>query len=114
VVIAMSDFLFEFLGRLAIMLPVVLILVVVLWRIFNSRRREHEAFAPAFSPSDMRTWSLRFALLDGAVFAVTFALLSGWMADSQFSAGVAGGLAALVAMGLVPWLATRYAKLSNK
>jgi hypothetical protein len=111
-VIAMPDFLFEFLGRVAVMLPVVLVLVVVLWLIFN--RRRPDTFAPAFSPSDMRTWSLRFALVDGAVFAVTFALLSAWMADSQFSAGVAGGLAALVAMGLAPWLATRYAKLSNK
>jgi hypothetical protein len=110
--IAMPDFLFEFLGRLAVMLPVILILVVVLWLVFN--RRRHNTFVPAFSPSDMRTWSLRFALVDGAVFGLTFALLSAWMADSQFSAGVAGGLAALVAMGLVPWLATRFTKLSNK
>jgi hypothetical protein len=111
-VIAMPDLLVEFFGRIAVMLPVILILVVVLWLIFN--RRRHDTLAPSFSPSDMRTWSLRFALFDGAVFAVTFALLSAWMADSQFSAGVAGGLAALVAMGLVPWLATGYAKLSNK
>jgi hypothetical protein len=108
----MPDFLFEFLGRAAVMLPVILILVAVLWLIFNKHR--HGTFAPPFSPSDMRTWSLRFALVDGAVFAITFALLSAWMADSEFSAGVAGGLAALVAMGLVPWLATRKAKLSNK
>ncbi|HSR80937.1 MAG TPA: hypothetical protein VLL28_09190 [Hyphomicrobiaceae bacterium] len=108
----MGDFLFEFLGRAAVMLPLFLILVTALWLIFNKRR--HDTFAPAFSPSDMRTWSLRFALVDAAVFAVTFALLSAWMADSQFSAGVAGGLAALVAMGLMPWLATRYARLSNK
>ena len=108
----MPDFLFEFLGRIAVMLPVVLILVMVLWLIFN--RHRHSAFAPSFSPSDMRTWSLRFALFDGTAFAVAFALFSAWMADSQFSAGVAGGLAALVAMGLMPWLATRYAKPSNK
>jgi len=111
-VIAMPDFFFEFLGRAAVMLPVILILVAVLWLVFNKRR--HDTFAPAFSPSDMRTWSLRFALLDGAVFAITFALLSAWMADSEFSAGVAGGLAALVAMGLVPWLARRNARLSNR
>jgi len=94
------------------MLPVILILVVILWVIFN--RRRHGPVAPSFSPSDMRTWSLRFALFDGTAFAVAFALFSAWMADSQFSAGVAGGLAALVAMGLMPWLATQYAKLSNK
>jgi hypothetical protein len=111
-VIVMPDFLVEFIGRIAIMLPVILILVVILWLIFN--RRRHGPLAPSFNPSDMRTWSLPFAQFDGAVFAVTFALLSAWMADSQFSAGVAGGLAALVAMGLVPWLATRYAKLSNE
>src|SRR5262249_27320079 len=81
-VLAMPVFLIEFLGRIAVMLPVILILVLVLWLIFNKRR--HDTFAPAFSPSDMRTWSLRFALVDGVVFAVTFALLSAWMADSQF------------------------------
>ena len=42
------------------------------------------------------------------------ALLSAWMADSQFSAGVAGGLAAVVAMGVMPWLAARYPRLSNR
>jgi hypothetical protein len=108
----MCDFLFEVLGRAAVILPVFLLLVTVLWLIFNKRR--HDTFAPAFSPSDMRTWSLRFALVDGAVFAFTFALLSAWMPDSQFSAGVAGGFSALVAMGLVPWLATGFARLSNK
>jgi len=104
----MPDFLVQFLGRLAVMLPVILIVVVVLWLIFN--RRRHAAGAPAFSPSDMRTWSLPFALLDGAVFSVAFGLLSTWMADSQFSSGVAGGLAALLAMGVLPWLVARYAK----
>src|SRR5262245_50425637 len=111
-VIAMPDFLLQLLSRLAVMLPVILVLVVALWLIFN--RRRHGTLAPSFSPSDMRTWSLRFALLDGTVFAVTFAFLSAWMAESQFSAGVAGGLAALVAMGLVPGLVATYAKLSNK
>jgi hypothetical protein len=111
-VIVMPDFLVQFLGRLAVMLPVVLLLVAVLWLIFNRRRLV--ADAPSFNPSNMRTWSLRFALFDGAAFAVTFALLSTWTADSQFSAGVAGGLAAIVAMGVVPWLATRCPRLSDK
>jgi hypothetical protein len=62
----------------------------------------------------MRTWSLRFTLLGGAVFATTFALLSTAMADSQFSAGVAGGFAALVAVGVLPWLAARYPRLSGE
>ena len=108
----MYDFLLQFLSRLAVMLPVVLVLAVILWWLLN--RRRFAAGAPPFNPSDMRTWPLRFALLDGTVFAVTFALLSAWMADSEFSAGVAGGLAALVAMGLMPWLATRYLPPSGK
>ena len=111
-VIVMPDFLVHFLGRLAVMLPVVLLLVAVLWLIFNRRRLA--AAAPSFNPSDMRTWSLHFTLFDGAVFAVTFAVLSAWIADSQFSAGVAGGLAAIVTMGVVPWLATRYPRPSDK
>jgi hypothetical protein len=110
--IAMSDFFVDFVGRLVIMLPVILVLTAVLWLMFNRRRQS--ASAPAFSPSDMRTWSLRFALLDGAVFASTFALLSTWMADSAFSVGVSGGLAAIVAMAVMPWVAARYPRLSNK
>ncbi len=108
----MPNFLVQFLSRLAVMLPVVLILVAVVWLIFNRRRLANSA--PSFSPSDLRTWSIRFALLDGTVFAVVFALLSAWMADSQLSAGVAGGLAAVVAVGVMPWLAARYPRPSNK
>ena len=106
----MPDFLVQVLSRLAIMLPVILLVVTVLWLMF---KRRHGAVAPTFNPSDMRTWSFRFAILDGAVFAVIFALLSAWMADSQFSAGVAGGLAAIVAMGVMPRLAARYPRLSG-
>ena len=105
----MPDFLAQFLGRLAVMVPVILLFVVVLWFVFNRRRLA--AGAAPFSPSDMRTWPLRFALLDGAAFAITFALLSTWMADSQFSTGIAGGLAA---RGVMPWLAVRYPRLSSK
>jgi hypothetical protein len=111
-VIDMPDFLVQFLNRLAVMLPVVVVLAVVLWWVFN--RRRFAAGAPVFNPSDIRTWPLGFALLDGTVFAGTFALLSAWMAGSEFSAGVAGGIAALVAMGLVPWLAARYLRPSGK
>jgi hypothetical protein len=38
-VIVMREFLLEFLARLGVMLPMVLLLVVVLWLIFNRRRR---------------------------------------------------------------------------
>src|SRR5262245_35707353 len=108
----MPRFFVEFLSRLAVMLPIVLFLVAGLWLIFT--RRLQATRVQPFSPSDMRTWSLRFALLDATVFAVTFALFSTWMADSQFSAGVAGGLAAVIAMAIMPWLAARYPRLSNK
>src|SRR5262249_61256739 len=110
--IAMSDFLVEFLGRLAIMLPVILLLVALLWLMFN---RSHMAGgAPSFSPSNIRTWPLRFALIDGAVFAAAFAFLSALTADTPFSAGVAGGLAAVVAMAVMPWVAAWYRRLSSK
>ena len=49
----MYDFLLQFLSRLAVMLPVVLVLAVILWWIFNKRR--FAAGAPVFSPSDIRT-----------------------------------------------------------
>lgn len=108
----MSDFLADFLGRLAIMLPVVLALTALLWLLFNRRRLA--AGSSAFSATDMRTWPLRFAMLDGAVFAISFALFSALMAGSAFSAGVSGGLAAIVAMGLMPWAAARYGRPLRK
>ena len=107
----MPEWLAQFSARLAVMLPVILALTAVLWLIFN--RRRFAGGAPAFNPSDMRTWPLRFALLDGAVFAVSFALASTLMADSTFSAGVSGGLAAIVAMAIVPWVAARYPRLTS-
>ena len=107
----MPDVFVDFLGRVAIMLPVILVVTGGLWLTFN--RRRHAAGAPPFSPSDMRTWSFGFAMLDGATFAVSFALFSTWMADSSFSAGVSGGLAAIVALAVLPWAATRYARSSG-
>ena len=108
----MLDFLVQFLSRLAVMLPVILLLVAVVWLIFS--RRRFSAGTPSFNPSNLRTWSIRFALVDGAVFAIVFALVSASMADSQLSAGLAGGLAALVAIGVMPRLAVRYPQLSGQ
>lgn len=102
----MSNFFADLLSRLSIMLPVVLVLSIVLWLAFNRRRFVENP--PAFSAIDMRTWPLRFALLDGAAFAGSFALFSTVLAESSFSAGVSGGLAAIVAMGIMPWLANRH------
>jgi len=108
----MADVAIQFLARLAITLPVVLITSAGLWFIFNRRRLAGSA--PVFNPSDMRTWSLRFSLIDGAAFAFAFALLSAAMVESPFSAGVAGGVSALVALGLMPRLVARYPRLASK
>jgi hypothetical protein len=108
----MADVAVEFLARFAVTLPVVLITSAGLWLAFNRRRLATSA--SSFTPSDMRTWSLRFSLIDGAVFAFAFALLSAVMVESPFSAGVAGGVSALVALGLMPRLAARYPRLAKK
>ncbi len=107
----MTDLLVQFVSRLAVMLPTIALLAAVLWLIFN--RRHFAAAAASFSSSDLPTWPLRFAVLDGCVFAIVFAIVSALMADSQFGAGVAGGLAAIVAIGVVPWLANRSPRLSQ-
>jgi|GEM_PF-2414590 len=107
----MPDLMVQFLGRLAVMLPVILVLVAGMWAIFN--RRHHAGGAPPFSAADMRTWTLRFSLLEGAVFAVAFALLSALTAESTLSAGVAGGLAVLIALAVVPRAAAWYWRRSG-
>jgi hypothetical protein len=61
----------------------------------------------AFSAADMRTWPLSFVLIDAAIFALIFAVISASMGEGRYSAAVAGGISALVAMGFAPRLASR-------
>jgi hypothetical protein len=103
----MLDFLAQFLLRLCVMLPVILIVVATIWLVLRRRGVVREG-AP-IDVSDMRTWSLRFALTDAAVFALIYALVSAWMGEGDWSAGVAGGISAMVAIGVFPRLAARFA-----
>jgi hypothetical protein len=104
---AMPDFLAQFLLRLCVMLPVILGLVATIWWVLRKRGVVKEG--AVIDASDMRTWSLRFALADAAVFALIYALASAWMGEGDWSAGVAGGISAVVAIGVFPRLAARFA-----
>lgn len=101
----MAEFLIQFASRLAVMVPVILLVAWLAW--ITLTRLGYATPGAPFNAADMRTWPLRFALVDAAIFATVFAAVSAALAGNELSAGVAGGVSALVAIGLVPWLAAR-------
>ncbi len=101
----MPDLAYSFLIRLAVMLPTILIVASLLWYLL----RKFGVVAPdaPLEPKNMRTWPLRFVLADAALFAVIFAFVAAWMGEGDWTAGVAGGVAALIAIGLGPLFVKR-------
>jgi hypothetical protein len=102
----MPDFLAQFLLRLGVMLPVILLVVASIWLLLNKRGVVKQGVP--VDPADMRTWSLGFALADAAVFALIYALVSAWIGEGDSSAAVAGGASAVIALGVFPRLAARF------
>ena len=101
-----SDFLFQLSIRLAVMVPVVMIAAALLWyavKAFGGARSP-------YNPRDMRTWPLKFALADAALFGATFALVAVLLGDSEWTSVVGGGVSALVAIGIGPWLLAGFAR----
>jgi hydrogenase/urease accessory protein HupE len=101
-----SDFLFQLAIRLAVMVPVVMLAAAGLWyavKAFGAARSP-------FNPRDMRSWPLKFALADAALFGATFALVAVLMGDGEWTSIVGGGLSALVAIGLGPLLLERISR----
>ncbi len=101
----MPDLAYQFLIRLAVMLPTILIVASLIWVLL----RKLGAVAPGvpLEPANMRTWPLPFVLADAALFAVIFAFVAAWMGEGEWSAAVAGGVAAVIAVGFGPLLVKR-------
>ena len=101
----MPDLLYQFLIRLGVMLPTILIFTALIWLLF----RKLGAVTPGvpIEASNMRTWPLPYLLADAALFAVIFALVAAWLGEGEWTAGIAGGIAALVAFGLGPLFVNR-------
>jgi hypothetical protein len=57
-----------------------------------------------------RTWPLWFVFVDAALFPLTFAFVTDWMGEGEWNAAVAGGVSAVVAIGLGPVLVARFAR----
>jgi hypothetical protein len=101
----MPDLLYQFLIRLAVMLPTILIFASLVWLLF----RRSGAITPGapIEPSNLRTWPLSYLLADAALFAVIFAFVAAWLGEGEWTAAIAGGIAALVAVGLGPLVVKR-------
>ena len=104
----MPDFAYQVLIRLAVMLPTILITATLVWFLF----RKFGAVTPAapLNPRDMRSWPLRYVLADLALFAVVFALVVVWIGEGEWSAAIAGGVAAMIAIGFGPPLVARFTR----
>jgi hypothetical protein len=104
----MPDFVFQVLIRLAIIVPALLIVASALWYGLKAagvvRPRED------FDLRDLRTWPLRFALVEAALFAVTYVIVIVLMGGSGWGPAVAGGTSAVVAVLLGPPLVARLAR----
>jgi hypothetical protein len=100
-----SDFLFQLAIRLAVMVPVVMIAAAGL----SYAVKAFGAARSPFNPRDMRSWPLKFALADAALFGATFAVVVVLMGDSEWASVVGGAVSALVAIGIGPLLLARFA-----
>jgi hypothetical protein len=101
----MPDLLYQFLIRLGVMLPTILIFTSLIWLVF----RKLGAVTPGvpIEPSNLRTWPLSYLLADAALFAVVFAFVAAWLGEGEWTAAIAGGIAALIAVGLGPLFVKR-------
>lgn len=100
----MSDFLTQFTARLAVMVPVLVLVAALSW---YALKRLGYLTNGTFSAADMRTWPLRFAMADALIFGVIFAAIHAGLGDSELTAAVAGAASAIVAIGIAPKLAER-------
>jgi hypothetical protein len=103
----MADFLQQFAMRAAVIVPTVMIVAALMW--WAARALGVRGTSQAFDIRNMRTWPLKFALADAALFGATFALVAALMPESSWSAAVGGGVAALVAIAIGPPLLRRLA-----
>lgn len=104
----MPDLAYQFLIRLSVMLPTVLITAALIWALF--RRFGGAAVPTALNPRDMRSWPLGYVLADAAAFAVVFALVVVGLGEGEWSPAIAGGIAAVIAVGLGPYFVARAAR----
>ena len=98
----MTEFFAQWFARASVMLPVVIVMAAACWLVLN--KMGVMRLSLPLNGSDMRTWPFYFALGDATVFALTFSAVAAWMGDNAAGSAVAGGLAAIVALG-VAWLA---------
>ncbi len=101
----MSGFIYQVMIRLAVMLPAVMITAALVW--YALKKFGVMGKAAPFDARDFRTWPLRFLLAEAALYALIFALVVSGLGEGQWSAAVAGGVAAVVAIGVGPLLAAR-------
>ena len=97
----------EYLFKLAVMTTTLWIVAAVAWWIMA--KSGWLKAGSAFNALDMRTWTLRFMLIDAAAFAATFATASMWLDVVYCSA-----IAAIVAVAVVPMIASRLAGATPK
>ena len=98
----MHYFAWGFLARSAVMIPTIILVSAFAWWLTHKlgvAKTDME-----FDARDMRTWPLGFAMSEAMIFGVTFAAMCSALGDGPLTAGISGGAAALVALGVIPTL----------
>jgi hypothetical protein len=94
--------------RAAVILPVMLLLAALAW--FSFKKAGIVKSGVPFNPGDMRTWPLRFVLVVAATFTLSFSVILALIGESTYTAGIASGISAVLALGVTPRLAARFLK----
>jgi hypothetical protein len=97
----MPDLIVQVALRLAVLLPVMLLVAVLAW----VKQLGFIKRSALFSAADMRAPG--FLLIDAAIFALIFALISVLMSEGPYSAAVAVGISVLLTLGNALRLAAR-------
>jgi 4-hydroxybenzoate polyprenyltransferase len=104
----MLDFAWGFAARAAVMIPTILLVSALCWWV--AQKFGYAMRDVPFDVRNMRTWPLRFAMGEAAVFGAVFAATSAALGDNAMANGLSGGAAALVTLGLVPLLFPKFRK----
>ena len=107
----MPDFILQVLLRLAIIVPTMLIAACALW--YGLKAAGVVRPRSDLDPRDVRTWPLRFALVEAALFGLTYSIVLVAMGESDWGPAVAGGVSAVVALLLGPPLVARLVRSSR-
>ncbi|MFT3729929.1 MAG: hypothetical protein QM780_00685 [Hyphomicrobium sp.] len=94
-----------FLIRVSALITIFVVLTASLWAAM--KKLGYLRLDQPFSATDVRTWSLSFAILDATFYGTVFALFKEALGENPISIAIAAAAASLVALRALPALVAR-------